>query len=428
MRAFWERLVIVFDDKLWLRPALASLISIALVGFAWTVEQKAWIASLPVDLSEDALKNLLSIFASSMLAVATFSVSAIVMAVSAVSSTTTPRAERLVLADKTAQTVLASFITAFIYSIIALLAIEVVGFEKAGRLVLFAGLVVIVTWVLVSFLAWVNHVTTLGRVSSTMKRIETYALSSAEPVVAGSLGGRSYDGDPPTGSVAIAGDKVGYVTMVDVQRLHGLGEAFGRDLYLVVRPGDFVHARQVLVQCAPGDRLDDDQIAKVRAAIHVGEQRELARDLRFGLTMLAETADRALSPGVNDPGTAVAILGVQLRVLTAWASHQTDGPRGRDEAEVAVCGRVRVPRLPAQTLVESAFQPIARDGAGIIEVALALQRTLAALAHLEHDELREAAQAMSRTALVYSQAGSMLEAEIAQVLEQSDRLAEIGSK
>ena len=105
--------------------------------------------------------------------------------------------------------------------------------------------------------------------------------------------------------------------------------------------------------------------------------------------MLAEIADRAMSPGVNDPGTAIGVISTLTRVLLGW--------RPTYPQEVGN-NRVRVRALHPQDLMEDAFRPIARDGAGQIEVVLRLLRSLEILAQL-NPHLRIAALSAAREAL-----------------------------
>lgn len=413
MNALWQRLQIALDDQLWLRPALASVLSLGIVLFAAVADEYLWLAGVRIKLGESALTSLFSIFASSMLAVATFSVSAIVTAISAVSNSTTPRAEQLVLADKTAQTVLAAFITAFIYSVIGLLALEVLAFGQEGRLVLFIGLVGIMVWVLVSFLAWVNHVTGLGRVSSTIDRIETYAMASAAPAVAGSLGARLRKGIPNEGAPVSLGE-VGYVATIDLQGLQRIADRLEADIHLAVRPGDFIDARAPVAFVDPREAANRDDLEHIARSITVARQHGQTRDLRFAVGMLAETADRALSPGVNDPGTAIAILGVMLRILTRWADNVENGMYGDESIEYP---RVHIPELTARMLVRDGIAPIARDGAGMVEVCVSLQKTLEAIARLGHPGLIDAAGEMSAYAASYAETSLVLAEERETVAE-----------
>jgi len=205
-------------------------------------------------------------------------------------------------------------------------------------------------------------------------------------------------------------------------------------IYLTVRPGDFVDTTMPIAYVTPiSDRVRAN-CEKVAEHVAVSEQREYGADVRFGLVNLAEPADRALSPGINDPGTAIAILGRQLAVMTRWAEVSQE-VAARD----IVFDHVFIPPLTAVELVRDCFTPIARDGAGMVEVAIRLQKTLAALVRLDVAELTEAAVAMSHEALELAERALVAEAHKIRVrdaakkvhrlaFEQSKGNAEAGSE
>ena len=103
----------------------------------------------------------------------------------------------------------------------------------------------------------------------------------------------------------------------------------------------------------------------------IGEMRDYEQDPRFGLVVLGEVASKALSPGINDAGTAIEVIGRILRALEAW--------REDDPARVPRHPNLHVPPLRASDLLEDAFAPIARDGASTVEVHMHLQNALRAL-------------------------------------------------
>ena len=60
---------------------------------------------------------------------------------------------------------------------------------------------------------------------------------------------------------------------------------------------------------------DEDVHKAVAEAFTIGAERTFDQDPRFGLCVLAEIASRALSPAVNDPGTAIDVIGRAVRLL-----------------------------------------------------------------------------------------------------------------
>lgn len=101
--------------------------------------------------------------------------------------------------------------------------------------------------------------------------------------------------------------------------------------------------------------------------------RRFDQDPRFGLIVLSEIASRALSPAVNDPGTAIRVLGAGHRTLADFV----DTKRG---AKAGIHLRVHAPALTIDDMFDDFFRPIARDGASVVEVQLRLCATLSSLA------------------------------------------------
>jgi uncharacterized membrane protein len=127
----------------------------------------------------------------------------------------------------------------------------------------------------------------------------------------------------------------------------------------------------------------------------VEPSRTFAQDPRFGLIVLTEIASRALSPAVNDPGTAIGILVRAVRLIALWRDPK---PEADARAPVAF-PRLWAPAICVDDLFADAFRPIARDGAGLVEVQLRLQASLQALHALGGPAMRAAAARQSREAL-----------------------------
>jgi uncharacterized membrane protein len=225
------------------------------------------------------------------------------------------------------------------------------------------------------------------------------------------MGGHPLRGAPPGSAAAVAADCTGYVQHVDLAALQRLAEDAGRDLFLAVLPGSFVHPAAPLAHAAG---LDDDQAARLRAAFSVGRTRTYDQDPRFGLIALAETASRALSPAVNDPGTAIEVTGRLVRVLLCW--------REAAAAEV-LWPRLHVPPIRAQDLMQDAFRPIARDGAALVEVQVRLLKALKALAAAAPDVFAVVAADQTAEILARADKAGLLPRECAQLAALGQEVA-----
>ncbi|RYD46455.1 MAG: DUF2254 domain-containing protein, partial [Verrucomicrobiaceae bacterium] len=309
--------------KLWVKPTITGVAAVAWVEAAY-VASYSFSEKVPIQIDRDLLFNLLQILASTMLTVAIFAVTAMVGAFSSVATTATPRATRIVMQDRSAQNALAAFLSAFIYAIVSLVALSALSYGPLGRLLLFTGYSLIIVWVLVSFIRWVDQVSKLGRMNDTIRRVEE-ACSGAftDPAISGNLGARPISDEVPLGTQVFP-DAIGYVQHIDMEHLHKTMEGHGAELRLLVRPGAFVDRHRPLAVVLGATRLDAEVAGILGSAFTVGDERQIENDPRCGLLILAEIADRALSPAVNDPGTAIAVMGAQLRLLNKWTDSKLE--------------------------------------------------------------------------------------------------------
>jgi uncharacterized membrane protein len=358
--------------QMWVRAVLIGALGIiaALAGIVLEPLIPEAAARL---IGADAVDTILSILASSMLAVVTFSLSVAVQAFSTAASSATPRATSLLQEDGTTQNVLATFVGAFLFSLVGIIALSAGAYGGRGRVILFLATIAVVALVIVALLRWIDHIMRFGRLNDTLQRVEKAAtkaliIRSKAPT----LGGNPRKNNAPDAATAVAPTSAGYVQYVDIEALAEIAEDEDLTIWLADLPGSFAHPGEPLlhVHAAHAGTLDEGLIKKLRAAFTVGDARTFDQDPRFGLIVLTEIASRALSPAVNDPGTAIDVLGRLVRILSNWQPQGTtpDFPR------------LHVPWLAHKDLLEDSFHPIARDGAALVEVQLRLQKALAAVA------------------------------------------------
>jgi uncharacterized membrane protein len=133
--------------------------------------------------------------------------------------------------------------------------------------------------------------------------------------------------------------------------------------------------------------LSDDVDTAIRQAFTISKARSFDRDPRFGLVVLTEVALRALSPALNDHGTAIDVIGRQVRLLDEWGRNWETAKSAPPKYP-----RVAVQALHHDDLVEDAFNLIARDGAGQVDIMLRLVKALRTLSETGPEPLRTAAR------------------------------------
>lgn len=128
----------------------------------------------------------------------------------------------------------------------------------------------------------------------------------------------------PSGTPArVLVERQGVVQRTDDDELLRL--ATEHDITIAVRraAGEFVPAGAVLLEVYGEDVPEHERL---RAPLHLGRERSLDEDVGFGLRQLVDIAERALSPGINDPTTAVQVLD-QLHDLLRWLATRPLPPR-----------------------------------------------------------------------------------------------------
>ncbi|MDU8358425.1 DUF2254 domain-containing protein [Pseudomonas syringae group sp. J309-1] len=383
MIARWRWILAQLTKKLWLRATLFSLLGVATALISILLKD-----SIPFSLSArigaDAVDKILSIIASSMLAVTTFSLSTMVTAYGAASSGVTPRATTLVMEDTTTQNALATFIGSFLFSLVGIIALSTGVYGAQGRVLLFAATMVVVILIVYTLLRWIDHLSKLGRMGETIDLVEKAAIDAIDHRVRWPyLGGVAFPKGwtVPICSQIVTSESTGYVQHIDVQALSEVAEAGNLKIFVDILPGSFVHMGMPLAYLVPlaNDSVEvtSEPSEKVLATLTIGIRRTFEHDPRFGLSVLSEIASRALSPAVNDPGTAIDVIGRGVRSLTAWGKPQPVAPEHEKS-----CGRVFLHGLDVDDLFDDFFAPIARDGAAIIELDLRVMKALISLAQI----------------------------------------------
>jgi uncharacterized membrane protein len=186
--------------------------------------------------------------------------------------------------------------------------------------------------------------------------------------------------------VQVPAQAAGVLTSVDVKALTSAAGAADVVILSELRLGDYVPEGAPLCEVV-GDPDGLDLVA-VSAAFVLGKERTMQQDVAFGFRQLVDIAEKALSPGINDPTTAVQALDELHDLLRQLAVRTLPDGGHRDEA-----GRLRL-LLPAESLEDYlalALDEIEQYGADTIQVQQKLRRLLT--------DLRSAALPEHRPAL-----------------------------
>lgn len=403
IRFFFNRI----GERLWVRPLVFSVLSILAAFVARILDRLAFLETAP-DINVDSMETLLTVIAGGMLGVAVFAVGAMLSAYGSASSTATPRSFPLVIADDVSQNALSVFIGAFIYGIVALVALKNGYYGRVGRFALFLVTAFVFAVVILSFIRWIDRIARLGRLGHTIAKVEEVTAEALRRRREAPTMGAKRAEDEPEGTPIYA-DRVGNVQRIDVPMLQALAEGSNLAITVVSLPGAFSTPDKPLAYAsretpAAPDHIDD---AAISDAFVIGKDRVFDDDPRLGLVVLSEIASRALSPAVNDPGTAIDIIGSLIRLFALWLQ----GDEGAENPPVAF-DRVAVPEISLDDMFDDAFNAVSRDGAGTLEVDIRLQKAFNTLASIGDADVREVAKSHAQLAFRYAERALQLPEEI----------------
>ena len=213
--------------RVWFRAALFTVAAIVFALIAGVVAP--WLPFSPsLDLGQGSVDSLLQIVASSMLAVTTFSLATMVTVYSSASRIATPRATQLLVDDRTSQNVLSTFVGAFAFSLVGIIALSTGYYTEQGRTLLFLGTLVVILLIVVTLLRWIAYLADFGRMADIIDRVEKAARETLTVYAERPAMGARMQRQLPAAGIPVFAAEPGYVTHVDLAALERVGDASPR--------------------------------------------------------------------------------------------------------------------------------------------------------------------------------------------------------
>lgn len=372
------------SEKLWFKPLIFCLLSIGGALIAHLADNTFLIDLVP-KIEKSSLEDLLSTISGVMLVIAIFAVGSMLSAFSAASSSATPRSFQLIVSDDVSQNALSVYIGSFIFSIVAEIALKNGFYGEAGYFILFVLTIIVFTIVILTFLRWVERISKLGRLEHTIKKVEGATVEVIKKRLEEPLMGGVPIKKRTDKGIAVFSNQIGYIKYINVDSLQDFAKTADVIISLNCMPGTFTSPdKPILFVISQQGKSPDIDKERLNKAFVIDNSRSFYDDPRFGLIALSEIASRALSPGINDPGTAIAIIGSHVRLFVLWLE------KGKKIYPQKIkYDRIEVPEIALDDIFYDAFRPIARDGAGNIEVMLRLQKAFTTIAFIGSDEVKE---------------------------------------
>ena len=388
--------ILLWLTRLWRRPGIrisAFGSAALLVALIAPLLDRSIPESWADRFSRDAVLPILNILASSMLAVTTFSLGIMVQAFRSAAGQATPRVYRLLMQDMTTLNVMSVFVGAFLFSLASIVMFRAGFYGESAAVIVFAMTLVCILMIVVAILRWIAHLSQLGSLHHTLTLVEHAAKQPLTHLAElPNLGARAARDAPraPDTAKALRSPKSGYVQFISLAELNEQLEKQNATLWVYTPPGSWVLKDTPLAYVQ-----GDCDLSPLLDNFTLGDERTVEQDARFGLVILSEVASRALSPGVNDPGTAIDVIHRIERIL--WSFGQ--GMTAKDRDSETRFDRVILGTVSAEDLLHDGFSSLMADGGDRFDVMAQMLKSANRLSQSDWPELASAAKTTLETAL-----------------------------
>lgn len=387
--------IVLLQGQLWLIPLIMSVSALVLAWWlltsgailldGWNKDRLWWLFSGDASSARDLLSSLLS----GLMTMTSLVVSVTFVILTLAANQLGPRLIATFMADRQIQSVLGLFLGTILYVLVVLRTLdEGLGTQGVPHIAVTAGSILTAVCVL-ALLFYVHKIARAIIADSVVARVATNLHNNIRSILPNDADGpeRAVPDVVMNRSSAVALGRSGYIQVVDYEELVSIACRANALLQVTVRAGHFVlQAGEHVIANSQHD-LDKDIIDSIRSAFIVDTDRTSAQDLEYGLRQLVEIALRAVSPGVNDPFTAIAVLDRLGAALEEIFQRSLQPVVWRDKDGVV---RVIAQRSDLTGLTNAAFDAIRQASSQLPTVLIRMADVLGQLAPvLRSDAMRE---------------------------------------
>lgn len=340
-----------------------------------------------------AASTLLSAIAGSMITATSVTFSMTLVALALTASQYGPRLLGNFMSRPGSQVVLGTFLATFIFSLLVLRAVRITG-EDAGvphlSVTVAIGLALASIGVLIFF---IHHIATSIQADKLINQVYTDLVASIERMIpkqqpartqavnqeqAGHLGKKT-SWTPLCDGMWVSTPSTGYFQAINMDGLTKLATAHDLVVRFLRRPGHFMIEGQPLAIIYPYKADSEELVRRIGDHMVLGQERISEQDLEFLILNLVEVALRALSPGINDPHTAIRCVDWLGAALCHIGQRDPPDLHRYDDA-----GKLRLVMHDAsfEDLADAAFNQLRQASAGKPALFLRLLESMTAIVTL----------------------------------------------
>ncbi|WP_369997021.1 DUF2254 domain-containing protein [Winogradskyella sp.] len=257
--------------------------------------------SLVVNDTETA-RSLLTTFVAGLISIMVFSFSMVMILLSQASSNFSPRVLPGLISNRRHQVILGVYNSSLLYCIFTLVSIEPNGnkYQLPGFSVLLA--IFFMTLCLAAFIYFIHSISQEIQINNIMSHIASVARKRLKVLIDKQI--EKSDEFPSTNDwTTLNSKKSGYVQDISLSALASLAQKKEIQLEVIPVKGTYVFENKPLIKLSKA--IDDEAIEKVLSSFHYSKSELIEDNYLLAFKQLTEIAIKSMSPGINDPGTAI---------------------------------------------------------------------------------------------------------------------------
>ncbi|AVI49814.1 DUF2254 domain-containing protein [Pukyongia salina] len=315
MKKIIRRTIAFFNaikSKIAFYPALLALVGIGLALLMMSIEQsdvssimKEFVPQLIIENGDTAL-TILSVCIGGLISMMVFSFSMVMLLLSQASSNFSPRLLPGLISDKTHQIILGLYLATILYNIFVLFSVE--PDENSYSL---PGLAILIgiTFTLIclcAFIYFIHNISQSIQINNILDDIFDKSLKRLSKIIRDEKDTPSKDSDAfedTSNWNSYSAKKCGYLQNISIQNVLNFCKARDIKIYITQPKGFFVQSNGHFIKT--NKELEEKSLNELYSYINFSRSELVEDNYILAFKQITEIAVKAMSPGINDPGTAV---------------------------------------------------------------------------------------------------------------------------
>ncbi|CAA6805533.1 MAG: DUF2254 domain-containing protein [uncultured Thiotrichaceae bacterium] len=389
----------IMSATFWLIP-LVLLIAAILLAYVNIHLDKLLFSESPFSFlfyfnDKDNIRTLLSLTGGAILGVAGVTFSITIASLTLASQQFGPRLLRNFMQNYFNQIVIGIFISTFLYSVLILQFTDAMDEKNFVPVISMSTLLALIILNLLILVFFIHHTAASIQADTVIDDVyqelesrlyklfpDTGETTSQQPTaqLPDDLQKRfANEGQP------VCAQCSGYLQALDHSALQSFTTEQDLTLRMNFRPGDFIIKGCELATCLSPEKLDDEIATTLDNALIVGNKATAEQDAEYAIRQLVEIALRALSPGINDPFTAISCINRLGQAIAFVAKREFPNPNYFDDNTKL---RLLLAPLDFEGMVEAAFNQIRQNTSHHVDIIISLLDTFQHLAVQVQNEVQ----------------------------------------